>query len=158
MSLYEEKTYNSIQRLKILKTRARKCVCKYCGSKLKLNRILYGEIEEGRIELFCTKCGRIEFGIEPEIYAMAKYFVDEFEFNMYPANDFSERTRQLNIAKVGEIIEWGMKNIGILSEKGFSIDFNLSNGILEQDTIFRDDDLTEETINTLNVEESQWRI
>ena len=57
--------------LDTLKTRAARCVCKYCGSPLKVERIMYHNCEAARSELFCPKCGRIEFGVEREVYLAA---------------------------------------------------------------------------------------
>lgn len=60
----------------MLKKRTKRCVCKYCGGKLKLRRIIFSEYEDARIEIFCSQCDRIEFGVEPEISRSAEYFVE----------------------------------------------------------------------------------
>ena len=117
---------------------------------MKLRRIMYGSNPEGRVEIFCTECNRIEYGIEPEIYAIAKYFVDEFEFNVFPNNDDSEKTVQMNIAKVCEIMAWGMKNIGILNADGFTIPIDISKTILGEDVIYRDTDLSDVEIEVID--------
>lgn len=104
-----EYKHNTEARTNMLKERARRCVCKYCGSPLKLHRIIFSEHEEARIEIFCSHCERIEYGVEPEVYASAKYFVDELKFNHYPDLDESETTRQMNIAKICEISNWVLK-------------------------------------------------
>ena len=96
-------------RLEIMKARAKRCVCKYCGGKLELRRIAFSDYGEARSELYCPVCQRIEFGTEPEIYQGATYFVDNLEFNHYPGLDDNEKTRRMNIAKVCEIMAWGDK-------------------------------------------------
>lgn len=85
--------------LDTLKTRAARCVCKYCGSPLKVERIMYHNCEAARSELFCPKCGRIEFGVEREVYLAAKYYVDTFHFNMYQGLEDNEQRRRMNIAR-----------------------------------------------------------
>ncbi len=146
----EENKFNDKRRLQELKWRVKNCKCKYCGSPLKLRRIMYGKNPDGRVEIFCTECNRIEYGIEPEIYAVAKYFVEEFEFNVFPNNDDSEKTTQMNIAKVCEIMAWGMKNIGILNADGFTIPIDLSKTILGEDVIYRDYDLSDVEVEILD--------
>ena len=146
----EEKKYNDASRLEELKWRVKNCRCKYCGAPLHLRRIIYGNVPDGRVEIFCTECDRIEYGVEPEIYLAAKYFVDEFEFNIFPNNEASEKTVQMNVAKICEIMAWGMKNIGILTAKGFNVPLDLSGSILGEEVIYRDDDLSDVEIDILD--------
>lgn len=148
--LSEEKKYQDITRLEDLKWRVKNCRCRYCGAPLKLRRILYGNNPEGRVEIFCTECDRIEYGVDPEIYAVSKYFVEEFNFNIFPNNDVSEKTKQMNIAKICDIIAWGCKNMGILSARGFNVPLDLTKSILGEDVIFHDDDLTDVKIDILD--------
>ena len=70
------------ERLYELKVRTKNCCCRYCGGELKLRRILYGNVKEGRVEIFCNECNRIEYGVNKEIYHVAKYFEDEFQINL----------------------------------------------------------------------------
>ena len=70
-----------------LRERAKRCKCKYCGSELRLKQIIYDDTIDPRVEIFCNHCDRIEYGVEPEIYSMAKYFVDEIGFDHYPEMD-----------------------------------------------------------------------
>ena len=128
-------------RLEIMKARAKRCVCKYCGGKLELRRIAFSDYGEARSELYCPVCQRIEFGTEPEIYQGAAYFVDNLEFNHYPGLDDNEKTRRMNIAKVCEIMAWGDKNIGILSEEGYSVPVKLEIELIGQTAVFEDKDL-----------------
>ena len=58
-----------------LRSRVNRCKCSYCGSELILRRLTYGNSEEGRLDLFCPSCNRIEYGVEPEIYQIVEYAV-----------------------------------------------------------------------------------
>lgn len=146
----EEKKYNDLTRLEDLKWRVKNCRCRYCGAPLRLRRILYGNNPQGRVEIFCTECDRIEYGVEPEIYVVSKYFVEEFNFNIFPNNDNSETTTQMNIAKICDIIAWGCKNMGILSARGFDVPLDIKKSILGEDVIFHDDDLSDVEIDILD--------
>lgn len=146
----EEKKYNDLTRLEDLKWRVKNCRCRYCGAPLRLRRILYGNNPQGRVEIFCTECDRIEYGVEPEIYAVSKYLVEEFNFNIFPNNDNSETTTQMNIAKICDIIAWGCKNMGILSARGFDVPLDIKKSILGEDVIFHDDDLSDVEIDILD--------
>lgn len=136
-------SYSSEERLEGLKKRARRCVCKYCGSPLKLRRIVFSEYEDARVEIFCSHCDRIEHGVEPEVYACAQYFIDELEFNCYPDLDDSETTRQLNIAKVSEISSWTLKNLGLLGEDGFQTDIKMKDFLVAECLVLTNHDLNE---------------
>lgn len=114
-------TYQATGRLDMLKRRAKRCVCKYCGGPLKLRRIIFSDHEDARVEIFCIDCDRIEFGVEPEIYQSAKYFVDELKFNCYPDLDDNQQTKRMSVAKVCEIMAWENKNLGIIDEEGFQV-------------------------------------
>lgn len=109
------------QRIETLKARKKRCVCKYCGGELSIKRILFSDIEDARIELYCEKCDRIEFGIEPEIYLCACNFVDNFDFDFFEGMDDNEKKYQMNVAKISEIIAWGFKNLGLLDKNGFKV-------------------------------------
>ena len=104
---------------KRLKDRTDRCVCKYCGNPLELRRIIFSDYEEARIEIFCTQCDRIEYGVEPEIYRAARYFTEEMDFNCYPDLDDNDSTRRMTIAKVCEILTWGVLQMGFLEDDGF---------------------------------------
>ena len=132
---------NKQNRIERLKKRTHRCVCKYCGSPLELRRIIYGKAEDARIEIFCSNCDRIEYGIEPEIYQLAKYFVDEMDYNAYPDLDVSEKTKQMSVAKVGEIIAWGCENLNLISEDGFTAEVSLKEDVASETIIICDDDL-----------------
>ncbi len=129
------------KRLEELKIRTKNCCCRYCGGQLKLRRILYGPVEKGRVEIFCSDCDRIEYGTNKEIYLIASYFVDEFHFNYFPENDDSLKTTQMNVAKVSDIIAWGLKNLDILSSEGFKVPVSIAGTILGEDVVLYDADL-----------------
>ena len=108
-------------RIEMLKKRTRRCVCKYCGGALEIRRIIFNDIEEVRVEIFCKDCDRIEFGVEPEVYKCAESFVENLAFNHYPELEANTYTHYMNIAKVSEIFTWGCRNLGILDNEGFRI-------------------------------------
>ena len=128
-------------RIDLLKKRTKRCVCKYCGSPLEIRRIIYGKIEDARVEIFCSNCSRIEFGTEPELYQIAKYFVEEMKYNAYPDLDSSEKTKQMSIAKATEIISWGCQNLGIIGEDGFIVPIHIDEDLIGETIVIRDEDL-----------------
>ncbi len=109
------------ERLSLLKERTQHCCCKYCGSPLEIRRIVFTDIPESKIEIFCSQCTKIEYGVEKEIYQSAKYFVEESGFNHYPQLDVTEQTQKMNIAKISEIMSWAVQHIGILNDHGFTV-------------------------------------
>ena len=134
--------FNSKKRVTMLKERSARCVCKYCGGQLRVRQIIFTEYEEARIELFCKDCDRIEFGVEPEIYTNAQYFVEETGFNCYPDLDDNEKTKQMTIAKVCEIMTWENQNIGILTPEGFCVPLNMNQHSVGDCLTLSDEDLT----------------
>ena len=137
MELY----YDSEGRMGILKQRARRCVCKYCGGRLSLKRISFSEIEDARVEIFCKSCDRIEYGVEPEIYQSALYFVEEMGFNYYPDLNQSEKTKRMNVAKVCDIMAWENKNLGILDRDGFTVPLATNKNMIGECVILDETDL-----------------
>ncbi|MED9779926.1 MAG: hypothetical protein UGE23_00895 [Peptococcaceae bacterium] len=111
----------SKRRSELLRDRSKHCVCKFCGGKLRLNRIIFSDLDEAQVELFCTSCDKIEFGVDPNIREAAKIFYDKSGFNCYPDLELNETTINMNIAKISEIIDWGLK---CLSEKNHTIFIN----------------------------------
>ena len=116
-----ELIYQSGKRLEMLKGRCKRCVCRYCGSRLILKKIVFSEHEDSRVEIFCESCDRIEFGVEKEIYLSAKFFIEETDFNCYPALEENARTKQMTIAKICDVMAWENQNIGILDSYGFHV-------------------------------------
>lgn len=128
-------------RTDMLQQRSERCVCKYCGGRLRVKSISFNEIVDGRTELYCDSCGRIEFGVEPEIYQAAKYYVEEFDYNCYPDLDYTETTKQMSIARVGEIMDWLATNIGIMDEDGFTVPIKMDKNRVSECLHLTDDDL-----------------
>lgn len=137
----EQFGYQAQGRLHMLKKRAKRCVCKFCGGSLRLRRIIFSDFEDARIEIFCEHCERIEYGCEPEIYRNAKYFVEELAFTCYPNLDVNERTKQMTIAKVCEIMMWGDQNLGFLDDDGFTGPVKMNQGMIGERLLLTDDDL-----------------
>ena len=127
--------YQSEKRLSMLKKRVKRCVCKYCGEPLTLRRIVFSDWEDARVEIFCENCGRIEFGVEPEIYASARYFVDELKFNAFPDLDDNRERRQMNIARISD------KNLGLLDNEGFLVPIQVNTQLLGECIGLTDKDL-----------------
>lgn len=85
-------------------------VCKYCGGKLEKRLIIYNQYGGQGIDLYCPACGKVEFGIDPNLYMLAKAYVDKFEFNYYTDMQENIRNYQMNIAKVATICDWLKKH------------------------------------------------
>lgn len=102
----------------MIKERQKRCVCKMCGGNLEIRMIIYNQYGGQGLDLYCPQCEQINFGIEPEIYALASKFVDEFEFNYYTDMVENERNRRLNIAKICDISAWILKKGGLLTDEG----------------------------------------
>lgn len=143
-NIKEKIEFNSKKRLEMLKNRSKRCVCKYCGGELKVKQIIFSSYEEARVELFCQECDRIEFGVEPEIYANAKYFVEETGFSCYPDLDDSLKIKQMTVAKLCEIMTWENQNIGILTPEGFNIELNANKNYVGECVTLSDNDLKKE--------------
>lgn len=117
-------------RIKALKTRTDRCVCRYCGSPLSLCKITYAAYDEAKVDIFCDHCNRLEFGVEPEVYHIAEYYVDEIHYDHYPELDASERKRRMNIAVICDILTWGYKSVGLLEQDGFTVTLNYKQELL----------------------------
>ena len=128
-------------RVESLKKRAKRCNCKFCGSKLEVRRIIFSDYEDARFEIFCPECDRIEYGVEPEIYQSAVYLVDTLKFNHYAELSQNEQTRKMNIAKVCEIMAWVCKTLGFLSADGFKAAVNMDQVLLGENLILTDSEL-----------------
>ena len=131
--------FQSESRLEMLKKRTKRCVCKYCGGELKLRQIFFSELDDMRIEIFCKNCNRIEFGVEPEIYKSARFFVEQTEFNYFQNMDNTDSI--LQIAKVSEIMSWICQNLGILEDTGFNIPLNVNENFIGEFLVLKDKDL-----------------
>ena len=136
-----ELVYQSERRLEMLKGRTKRCVCRYCGNNLILKKIVFSEHEDSRVEIFCESCDRIEFGVEKEIYLSARFFVDETGFNCYPELEENARTRQMNIAKICDVMAWENQNIGILDKDGFQVPLKFNENFLGECITLTEHDL-----------------
>ena len=134
------------ERLEDLKTRSKRCVCKYCGSPLIVKRIAFSQCEEAQVELYCPTCQRIEYGVEPEIYAVAQYLRKAFDFNAYPQLDDNENTKSMNIAKICELLYWGNHMLGLLDEDGFACPVAMQEEQFAQITAFDEDTLQDANV------------
>ena len=119
-----------------LKQRIPHAICKYCGGRLEIKRMNYSKDTDNRVELYCPYCDKLEYGVEKEVYELACYVVDELNFNYYSEIEYSDKRRKMNIAKVGETAEWIMRQLGILNEKGFTCEVNLSELVRKKEAIF----------------------
>ena len=140
----EKADFHSQKRFDMLKKRTKRCVCKYCGGRLKLRRIFFGEFEDARIEMFCNECNRIEFGVEKEIFQSANFFVENSKFNLFPDLDENTQTKQMTIAKICEIMAWENQNLGMLDADGFRVPLDVNENFLGECITLTDDDLTDE--------------
>ena len=140
-------SFQAAGRVEMLKGRAKRCVCKYCGGRLRIKRIIFSEHEDARVEIYCDSCQRIEYGVEQEIYQSARYFVDELKFNCYPNQDDNASTRRMTIAKVCEIMAWENKNLGLLDRDGFRVPLEVNGNILGECIILSDEDLLEDELD-----------
>lgn len=133
--------FYSENRLEILKGRATRCQCKYCGGKLEIRQIIFNSYEEARVEIFCADCNRIEYGVEPEIYEQARYFVDELRFGQTASGGEDEKAQRMQVAKVCDILAWGAKHWGILTDEGFTIVIASAEKLFPYGVILEDEDL-----------------
>lgn len=120
----EEKKLSELERnrmeTEMLKKRSLRCVCKFCGGPLVPSLIIYNKYGGQGIDLYCPNCELTEFGTEPQVHALAKKFVDTFEFNYYLDMEENERNYMLNIGKITEIFSWAFRQIGIMDKEGFT--------------------------------------
>ena len=101
-----------------LEERAKRCVCKSCGGELKPSLVIYDIFGGAGVELVCPKCDKKEFGIEPEIYKYAEYYVQNFQFNYFYDMEENELNEQMNISKVADMMAWLLKKLGLLDNNG----------------------------------------
>ena len=106
--------------LSFLRERTKRCCCRYCGGMLEIRKLTYSNCDMARLELFCSLCGRIEFGTEPEIFQRAGHFVEETGFDYYPDLNQGIQKKQMNTAKICEITGWMLKSLNLLQETGFT--------------------------------------
>ena len=93
-----------------LKERQQRCVCRMCGGPLELRLMIYNQYGGQGLDLYCPVCERVEYGTEPQIYQMAKAFVDKFEYNYFVDMEENQRNYQLNISKLCDIMAWALQH------------------------------------------------
>lgn len=76
------------------------------------------------MDLYCPSCDKVENGIEPEIYEIAKAYVDKFEFNYYLDMEESAYNYRMNVAKIGTITKWVIEKF--LSKRGNDSEYYLN--------------------------------
>ena len=143
-----EKENSQKSRIEELKARTKRCCCKFCGGELEVKRIIYSEYENARIEIFCKNCERVEYGVEKEIYQSAEFFVDEMEFNHYPDLDDNQRRKQMNVAKVCEIMAWENRNMGFIDANGFTVPVKMNPDVIGNCIVLDDEDLEAACLET----------
>lgn len=131
--------YWAENRIETLKRRKKRCVCKYCGGSLVVKRILFNDVADARVELYCEACARIEYGVEPEIYQSARNFVDNLAIDFYETLDDNEKKHQMNVARVSEIMAWGFRNTGLLSAEGFTVPLHMDKEDWAECMVMRND-------------------
>ena len=133
--------FNNSNRLQELTGRVTRCCCRYCGSPLELKRITFSHFEDSRIEIFCTSCNRIEYGVEPEIYKSAKYFVEHFDFNWYTYLDDNAQTKHMTIAKICDILSWQNRQLGFMDNNGFKVPVQMQQDWQNESITISDEEL-----------------
>ena len=123
-------------RVQGLRKRTKRCKCKYCGGTLRLKQIVYNSTVEPRIEIFCEECQRIEYGVEPEIYLLAKYYVDSFACDYYPELDESAIKDRMNVGKVCEIIFWALNGLQLVDMEGFRVPYVIDKKMVGESIIY----------------------
>lgn len=113
--------YWSEDRVALLKARKKRCVCRHCGGPLEIKRILFNDVADARVELYCERCERIEFGVEPEVYRAAYHFVGHLAEDFYEEMDDNETKHRMNVARVCDILSWGLRHLGLLDDEGFTV-------------------------------------
>ena len=150
--------YWSENRMELLKRRKKRCVCHYCGGPLSIKRILFSDVADARIELYCERCERIEFGIEPEVYLSASNFVDNLDVDFYENMDDNDLKHQMNVAKVGEIMAWGFRNVGMLDDDGFTMPLQMKDEDWQECMVLESSQVPEDVASeNAGVTESQGR-
>ena len=105
----------------MLEQRAKICCCRSCGSHLEVRMWVYNKYGGAGAELYCPNCNKLEYGTAPEIYDVAKDFIDSVEFNYYPDLEDNSDVYKMNVAKVCEMLAWCCKEWGVLDNQGFHL-------------------------------------
>lgn len=109
-----------------------------------MRKITYAAYDEAKIEMYCSHCDRMEYGVEPIIYKMAEYYAEEIQFDYYPEMDESESKHRMNISTLCDIMNWALKNTGLLEESGFTVPIGVNPEILGEASIYSREELKDE--------------
>lgn len=145
-------TIEKSQRIEHLKERAKRCCCRYCGGELHVRQIIFHTQADARVELYCDRCKKIEYGIEREIYEGARAFVQSTHFNHFPDMENNAQRLQMNVAKVCQLTNWQLRYLGFLSDEGFSAPLQVREYEEEQCTT-----IAESALSKLLEEAGQWK-
>ena len=126
--------------INFLQQRANRCCCRYCAGQLEIRKLIYSNCTMARLELYCSNCGRIEFGTEKEIFERAKILIQEAMFDYYPDLNDCVQKQQMNTAKVCELADWLLKDMGLLTEEGF-IDVVITECTQYESSLFEDSEV-----------------
>lgn len=137
-------------RIEKLKKRAKRCVCKYCGKPLTLRKVTYAAYDEAKIDIHCQNCDRIEYGVEPEVYLLSKYFVEQMRYDHYPYLDETPQKRQMNISVINDIVSWAFQHADLINEEGLTIPLQI-----DDDTLGEIISTTADELARKSVEESR---
>ncbi|MEE0435707.1 MAG: hypothetical protein UDB11_09970 [Peptococcaceae bacterium] len=107
---------------RIIIERSERCVCRMCGGPLEPKIVIYNKYGGSGVELYCSNCRKIEFGTEPEIYRLAKNYVEQVEYDYFTDMEADKRHFQLNVSKVCEVLSWAFRQLEILDSKGIHKD------------------------------------
>lgn len=77
-----------------------------------------------------------EFGIEPELYRLAKYYVQDIGFDYYPEIEEGPTKEKMNVTKMSEIINWCCYNLGLIDDNGFTIPLKVKKQLLGSSSVF----------------------
>lgn len=136
--------FNKESRIEQLKMRTKRCVCRYCGGKLELRRIIFSDIQDARTEIFCSGCDMIEYGVEPELYAAAQSYIDYFDIDFFADEDKNEQTHRMNIARAVDIMAWGCEHMSLLDGDGFKVPVQMKDCALDRFLIVHSDEVPDE--------------
>lgn len=98
--------------------RVSRCCCKMCGGPIQIKHMIYNKYGGQGFELYCDNCRKIEYGTEPEVYSLAKKYVEDFQYNYFVDMAEDQRNEMLNIAQLCDIIGWSLSQIGLIDEDG----------------------------------------
>ncbi|MGI1658286.1 MAG: hypothetical protein ACRKFN_04865 [Desulfitobacterium sp.] len=99
--------------------RVKRCCCKLCGGPLTIKHMIYNKYGGQGFEIYCNHCQKIEYGTEPEVYALARKYVESFQYNYFIDMAEDRRNEMLNTAQLCEIIGWSFSQIGLINGDGF---------------------------------------